>query len=394
MMKRVEHIIGLLIVTLMLVAVAIRRDGTLLGKTLEKETKTTSTTILSDEKQSALPSESCSEKLNIDDVSNLKSISPYSWSLSDGRVLYSTELLGEDIIGYAGNTPLFVMTKDLHIIQVICGPNSETPGFFRKVRRRGLFDQWNGKSFTEANNLHVDGVSGATFTSQAVIDNMQALIPIMNNDKTNQYRSLFSIKLDTKQTVSLIFCILVLLLGIATATFLKGKRWRMVQLILNVCVLGFWTGSFISLPLMIGWLSHGPNLTSGLVILLLLILAIVMPFIGKKGYYCTYVCPFGSAQELMGRIGPKPWKISAALMKVLRYTRRIITISLLLLMWTGVTFDLINYEVFSAFLFDQASVFVLVLALVFLLLSLVVSRPYCRFVCPTGQLLRWGEGKK
>lgn len=391
MMKRVEHIIGLLIVILMLVAVAIRRDGTILGKTLEKETVTTT---LSDKEQAALPSEERSEKLNIDDVSKLKSISPYSWSLSDGRILYSTELLGEDIIGYAGNTPLFVMTKDSHIIQVICGPNSESPGFFRKVRRRGLFDQWNGKSFGEATDLHVDGVSGATFTSQAVIDNMQVLISIMNNDKTNQNHSLFSIKLDTKQTVSLIFCVLVLLLGIATATFLKGKRWRMVQLILNVCVLGFWTGSFISLPLLIGWLSHGPNLSSGLVILLLLILAIVMPFVGKKGYYCNYVCPFGSAQELMGRIGPKRRKIPAALMKVLHYTRRVITIILLLLMWTGVTFDLINYEAFSAFLFDQASVFVLVLALVFLLLSLFVSRPYCRFVCPTGQLLRWSEGKK
>lgn len=68
--------------------------------------------------------------------------------------------------------------------------------------------------------------------------------------------------------------------------------------------------------------------------------------------------------------------------------------TLLLLMWTGITFDLINYEVFSVFLFDQASLFVLVLAGVSLLLSLVVSRPYCRFVCPTGQLLRWSEGKK
>ncbi|MFA6831650.1 MAG: 4Fe-4S binding protein [Bacteroidaceae bacterium] len=390
MMKNIEHIIGLLVVTLMLVAVAIRRDGTILGHPVVQET----TTTLSDAPQASLPSGELCEELKITDASQLKSISPNSWSLPDGHILYSTELLGKDIIGYAGNTPLFVLTKDLQIIQVVCGPNSESLGFLRKVQRKGLFNQWNGKTFTQADELHVDGVSGATFTSKAVIGNMEALIPIMNADKTPEQHALFSIKLDTKQFVSLFFCLLVLLFGIATATFLKGKRWRMVQLILNVGVLGFWTGSFISLPLLVGWLSHSPNLSSGIVILLILVLAIVMPFVGKKSYYCTYVCPFGAAQELMGRIGPKPLKIPARLMTVLRHTRQVITLILFLFMWTGITFDLINYEVFSAFLFDQASVFVLVLAVVSLLLSLVVSRPYCRFVCPTGQLLKWSEGRK
>lgn len=390
MMKKVEHIVGLLIVTLMLLAVAIRRDGTILGTTLEKE----DTVVSVDESQAVLPSDEICSQLQIADASQLKAISPYSWFLPDGRVLYSSELLGKDIIGYAGNTPLYVLTKDSHIIQVVCGSNSETPGFLKRVQRHGLFDQWNGKSFAEATQLKVDGVSGATFTSDAVKKNMQVLIPVMNDDKTQQSHSLFSIQLDTKQMVLLFFCLLVLFFGIATATFLKGKRWRIVQLILNVGVLGFWTGSFISLPLMIGWLSHGPNLSSGLVVFILLVLAIVMPFFGKKSYYCTYICPFGAAQELMGRIGSKHWKIPATWMKILRYTRQTITLCLLLLMWTGVTFDLINYEAFSAFLFNQASLFVLVLALISLLLSLVVSRPYCRFVCPTGQLLKWSEGRK
>jgi len=395
MNKKIEHIIGLLVVVLMLVAVAIRRDGTVLGQQVVGTDMVSSTPSTSAEmKHAALPSAQVCKQLGISDVNELKVVSPNSWTLSDGRILYSSELLGQDIIGYAGNTPLFVLTKGQSILHVVCGPNRESPGFFRKVQRRGLFDKWDGRTFEQASKLQVDGVSGATFTSQAVIDNMKVLIPVMSHDKKGQSHSLFAIQLDGTQMVTLFACLCVLLFGIATATFLKGKRWRMIQLLLNLGVLGFWTGSFISLPLMVGWLSHGANLTSGLVILLILILAIVMPLLGKKSYYCTYVCPFGAAQELMGHLGPKRWKIPTKVMKVLHYTRKGITMTLLLLMWTGITFDLINYEVFSAFLFDQASLFVLVLAGVSLLLSLVVSRPYCRFVCPTGQLLKWSEGKK
>ena len=48
-------------------------------------------------------------------------------------------------------------------------------------------------------------------------------------------------------------------------------------------------------------------------------------------------------------------------------------------------------EVFSAFIFQTASVFVLALGGVFLLLSFFVARPYCRFVCPTGTLFKIAE---
>ena len=53
-----------------------------------------------------------------------------------------------------------------------------------------------------------------------------------------------------------------------------------------------------------------------------------------------------------------------------------------------------DYEVFSAFVFQTASAFVLVLGIVVVVLSLFVPRPYCRFVCPTGTLLRLAENRR
>ena len=51
-----------------------------------------------------------------------------------------------------------------------------------------------------------------------------------------------------------------------------------------------------------------------------------------------------------------------------------------------------DYELFSAFLFRRAAPLVLALAAVFFALSLVTPRPYCRFLCPTGTLIRFAQG--
>ena len=60
-------------------------------------------------------------------------------------------------------------------------------------------------------------------------------------------------------------------------------------------------------------------------------------------------------------------------------------------MWCGTGFDIMNYEVFSAFMFKQASLAVMILAVVFLILSIFINRPYCRYICPTGALLKLSQ---
>ena len=50
--------------------------------------------------------------------------------------------------------------------------NQETPKYFVKVKKQ-LLDQWNDKKVSEAAKMKVDGVTGATFSSDAVIKNVQ-----------------------------------------------------------------------------------------------------------------------------------------------------------------------------------------------------------------------------
>ena len=62
--------------------------------------------------------------------------------------------------------------------------------------------------------------------------------------------------------------------------------------------------------------------------------------------------------------------------------------ALMICLWTGLWFDWVNYEPFSAFMVESASWVVIAIALAFALLSAIVMRPYCRFVCPMGSMFK------
>lgn len=104
-------------------------------------------------------------------------------------------------------------------------------------------------------------------------------------------------------------------------------------------------------------------------------------------------CPFGSLQELAGKCIKYKWKLSPKTLTILDRVRDGLWALLMLLMWSGVCFEWMNYEPFSAFIFTKASWVATSIALAFVALSFVINRPYCRFVCPTGNLFRIVQNK-
>lgn len=110
------------------------------------------------------------------------------------------------------------------------------------------------------------------------------------------------------------------------------------------------------------------------------IAAFIFPFFGKKGHYCAWMCPMGSCQELLGRIVPYNVKISPKTIQTLTEFREMLWILIMAIMCLGIGFELLDYELFAAFLFEQASVPLLVVAMLFAAMSMVVQRPYCRFI--------------
>lgn len=93
-----------------------------------------------------------------------------------GYVVYSSPA-SDEIKGYAGPTPLLIaLDAKKNIIAVRMLPNKETPKFCKTVEDKGLLDSWNGLSIKDAKKKKVDAVSGATFTSNSIIESLHAIL--------------------------------------------------------------------------------------------------------------------------------------------------------------------------------------------------------------------------
>ena len=368
--KFVVRLLSLVVAVLVLAAGAILRDGKFLGHDLSEAHATSSVTHANSDTLAVQP---------------------------DGSVVVSTKAIAKDIQGYGGPVPLKIhIDKSGVVTAVEAEPNSESPDFFNRAKT--LFTQWQGKTVGDAlaDIDKVDGVSGATFSSKAIIGNMKRGLAYAKQHSSDSSTDAAAATTQgspssTGWTIGGIAAIIVVLLGAVVPLLTKSRRWHYVQLALNVVVLGVWTGTFVSYALFMRLFAGGVSAaTIGTLAapLLMTAVALLYPLAGKPGHYCAHVCPFGSAQELAGKLTRRKPRISPRLNKALTTLRSVLWGVLMALMLTGTWTAWMDYELFTAFLYSSASLWVIALAVAFLVLSVWVPRPYCRFVCPTGMIIR------
>ena len=361
----IVRLLSLAVAVLVLAAGAILRDGKLFGHDLSASHAT----------PSAAPANS-----------DTLAVQP------DGSIIVSTKAIAKDIQGYGGPVPLRIHIDKSGVVGAVeAEPNSESPDFFNHAKT--LFTQWQGKTVDAAlaDIDKVDGVSGATFSSKAIIGNMKRGLAYAKQHSNGSSAAAQGSAQNTGWTIGGIAAIVVVLLGAVVPLLIKSRRWHYVQLALNVVVLGLWTGTFVSYAMFMRLFAGGVSLaTIGTLAapLLMTAVALLYPLAGKPGHYCAHVCPFGSAQELAGKLTRRKPRISPRLNRMLTTFRSVLWGVLMALMLTGTWTVWMDYELFTAFLYSSASIVVIVLAVAFLVLSVWVPRPYCRFVCPTGMIIR------
>ncbi len=370
----VARLLSLVVVVLILAAAAILRDGRILGHDLREAHE--------------------AKALKNDTLE----VTP------DGAFVVNTKPLAKDVQGYGGPVPLKIHIKDGRVAAVEAEPNAESPDFFNRAKE--LLNHWQNKSVDEALAEDVDAVSGATFSSRAIIANMQrGLAYAKQHGQWGEDGSVGALGTSAPPIVGSedgsvgalgtsappIVALIVVLLGAVVPLFYNNRRLHLVQLAVNVVVLGLWTGTFVSYTLFLRIFAGGVSLSAiGALAapLLMLIVALIYPLAGRSGHYCANICPFGSAQELAGKLSRRKLRITPRVLKLLSVLRNLLWGVLMALLLTGTCTAWIDYELFTAFLYSSASVWVIVLAALFLVLSVWVPRPYCRFVCPTGALVK------
>ena len=203
---------------------------------------------------------------------------------SDGTTVINTTALGADLVGYAGPVPIELHLRDGRIERLEVLPNSETPSFLEAVTDE-LPARWVGRTPEEAATMEVDVVSGATFTSRALIGNVRRAAAYATDHPAAP--SLWD-TLDLSP--GSIAALLVVLLAAILPLFVHNRTYQTVQQVLNVAVLGFWSGSFLSYTLFLGYLTNGAQLLLSIVPIVMLVTAFIYPLFGRP-HQSTQVAP-------------------------------------------------------------------------------------------------------
>ncbi len=188
------------------------------------------------------------------------------------------------------------------------------------------------------------------------------------------------------------FDVAVLLVVLSLASWLAlRKRSRPGILWLSVFTLlyfGFYregcicsVGSIQNIVLSFSDVTYAISATVLLFFLLPLIFAL---FFGRT--FCAGACPLGVIQDL---IIIHPISLPFWLRKTLGIIPYIYLALAVLYAATGTDFIICRYDPFIGIYRMDAPYTMIVLGIAFLLMGMFVGRPYCRFFCPYGVLLKW-----
>lgn len=105
------------------------------------------------------------------DARTKKSAKSRKTTASTTQVIYTGDI-AKKVIGYNGTTPLNIKIKNGVIEDIEVLQNQESPGYLKRATQKVL-PQYIGKTVAEAKKLKPDIATGATYTSEALIKNIQ-----------------------------------------------------------------------------------------------------------------------------------------------------------------------------------------------------------------------------
>ena len=100
------------------------------------------------------------------------------------QVIYTGDI-AKKVIGYNGTTPVNITIKNGKISKIEALPNQEDPKYLQRATRK-VFDQYDGLTIEEALKLKPDVATGATYTSEALIKNIQMGLKQAKTDKSEK----------------------------------------------------------------------------------------------------------------------------------------------------------------------------------------------------------------
>ncbi len=186
----------------------------------------------------------------------------------------------------------------------------------------------------------------------------------------------------------------VLVLALSAASYLvvkkKSRKWLFPMAVASILYFGFYRkGCVCSVGSVqnIAYALFGSDYAIPLAVILFFAIPIVFTLLFGRTF-CSHVCPFGCAQDVvhLKTVRVPEW-LSHAL-GIIPYVYLGLSV---MLAATGSAFLVCRFDPFVNIFRLSGDITMIVFGVIVLLLSVFVARPYCRFLCPYGVLLRWAS---
>jgi hypothetical protein len=301
-----------------------------------------------------------------------------------------TQPQARGVIGFSGVTDaLMAFDAAGTLVKLTIRHSDDTRSHVQDVRTdRRFMKKFDGRTWEQLAGLDlaaegIEGVSGATLTSMALAESVVT-------------RATSSVQAAARSPAARwgahdIGTVAVILAAMALAfSSLRQRTWlrRALQAIV-IGYLGLTTGHLLAQSLLAGWASTGVGWRLAPGLTLLAAAAMVVPWATRRQVYCSHLCPHGAAQELLGRVLKRKLRLRHDVASALRWIPPLLIAWVIFAVMLRLPTDLAAIEPFDAWLLTRAGLGTILVAIVGLVASLFIPQAYCRFGCPTGELLEF-----
>lgn len=285
----------------------------------------------------------------------------------------------EDYPSYGGPLRVAVAVKDGIVETTALLHSNDTSTYLQEVVGKGVLKAYVGEGLDS--RLEVDTITGASMSSRAMIsgvkNGMSAIGAAYFDRPMPEKEKHFPVGI--KDVLIILFFAAALFLSVKKGQKFNRLRWSMM--ILSIVLTGFLYASQFTLATEVTflsgvWLEGVASYTS----LICLVLAIGIFLVTRKNLFCTYICPFGAAQECLSVITrcQTPDRRNP-------FVKWMPRIFFLLAMMGALYFrnsSAFSYEPFGVFFNVIGSRVIFVLVVTINITSLIFKRPWCHLFCP------------
>jgi Na+-translocating ferredoxin:NAD+ oxidoreductase RnfG subunit len=313
-----------------------------------------------------------------------------------GQIVFRDETAGNYVVissaeGYGG--PLvggIRASGEGKIVEILSLQHKETLAYFEKVRKRGFFRQFAGKTISDDFLLDedIDAVSGATITSLGYTNAVRSAMHIAATEH-------FKLEPSWRQSGWIFGLNEIGLIGVFAlaffVTYVKGPLAKYGKWVMPVVALGFvgiYTNSSLSIGQIAGiLLGYIPDFKHHLLWWIMMVGTFGTVLILGRNIYCGQVCPFQYVQRGLNKISGINLAVKPGVQRASRTVVGWMTWVALMLIFLSVHPTLGSYEPF-ALIFSLTGLgvqwYILPLSLIG---SFFVLNFWCRLFCPVGLFL-------